>query len=394
MRVLVTGATGLLGANVVRALLGAGHAVRAAVRASSRQLALTDLPVETSVLTLEEPESVAAAMAGCQAIVHAAAANWVGQSGRAWMERVNVQGTETVCRVALETGIRRMASASIGRHARYPLLEHPPTGCRSDLAHLRCPYIDTREPPRTSSSVTWRWTPRRDRQPNLYAGPRTPSYFRSNAPEIAKGWALPPAGGNSFLDERAAAIGSPALERGGVGGATSWEAELTYLDAWRRIAPIVGGRGPSVPPLPLAPGLGRAAGFLGAAQRSEPVVNPVSVAMGELPHYSAPLEPAPAELPESDFERAVSDAGAGSEHGYAPDNVSALRVVARRASGARFQRCAKSRRNSASPRGGTSGRSRSAGVHAARVVVDRARGLRDIADDARRHLHGSGRHDR
>jgi dihydroflavonol-4-reductase len=327
VRVLVTGATGLLGANVVRALLGAGHAVRAAVRASSRQLALTDLPVETSVLTLEEPESVAAAMAGCQAIVHAAAANWVGRSGRAWMERVNVQGTETVCRVALETGIRRMVHVSSVDTLGIRSLEHPADEeCRSDLAHLRCPYIDTK---RAAEDVVLGHValglPAVIVNPTFMLGPwdTRPTSGRMLL-EIAKGRALlAPRGGNSFLDVRDAAIGVvAALERGRVGRRYILGGQnLTYLDAWRRIAPIVGGRGP----LGTAPAvgawlLGRAAGFWGRLRGQEPVVNPVSVAMGELPHYfSSARARAELNFPESDFERAVSDAWRWfREHGYAP----------------------------------------------------------------------------
>jgi dihydroflavonol-4-reductase len=327
VRVLVTGATGFLGANVVRALLGAGHAVRAAVRPSSRQLALTDLPVEISVLTLEEPASMAAAMAGCQAIVHAAAANWVGRSGRAWMERVNVQGTETVCRVALEAGILRMVHVSSVDTLGVRSLEYPADEeCRSNLEHLRCPYIDTK---RAGEDVVLGHValglPAVIVNPAFMLGPwdTRPTSGRMIL-EIAKGRALlAPRGGNCFLDVRAAAIGVvAALERGRVGRRYILGGQnLTYLDAWRRIAPIVGGRGP----LGTAPSagawlVGSAAGLWGRLRGKEPVVNPVSVAMAELPHYfNSARARAELNLPDSDFERAVSDAWRWfREHGYAP----------------------------------------------------------------------------
>jgi dihydroflavonol-4-reductase len=142
--------------------------------------------------------------------------------------------------------------------------------------------------------------------------------------EIAKGRALlAPRGGNCFLDVRDAAIGVvAALERGRVGRRYILGGQnLTYLDAWRRIAPIVGGRGPlGTAPAAGAWLLGRAAGFWGRLRGQEPVVNPVSVAMGELPHYfSSARARAELNFPESDFERAVSDAWRWfREHGYAP----------------------------------------------------------------------------
>src|SRR4029450_1958871 len=65
--------------------------------------------------------------------------------------------------------------------------------------------------------------------------------------EIARGWAfLAPRGGHCFLDVRDAAIGVvAALERGQVGRRYILGGQnLTYLEAWRRIAWIVGRRGP------------------------------------------------------------------------------------------------------------------------------------------------------
>jgi dihydroflavonol-4-reductase len=326
VRVLVTGATGLLGANVVRALLQAGHAVRAGVRASSNRLALEGLPVEMSLLALDEPASVAGAVAGCDAVVHAAAAVWIGRSGRAWMERVNVDGTETVCRAALANGILRMVHVSSVDALGIRSFEHPADEeCRPNLAYLGCPYVDTK---RAAEEVVLRHVgqglPAVIVNPGFMLGPwdTRPTSGRMIL-EIARGWAfLAPRGGNCFLDVRDAAIGVlAALERGQVGRRYILGGQnLTYVDAWRRIARIVGRRGP----LGTAPTagtwlIGRAAGWWGRLSGEEPVINPVSVAMGELPHFFDSAR-ARTELgfPETDFELAVSDAWRWfREHGYA-----------------------------------------------------------------------------
>ena len=74
MRVLVTGGTGYLGAHAVRILVDDGHDVRLLVRDPSRlDLVLGPLGLERPahvVGDLTDPAAVAAAMDGCQAVLH------------------------------------------------------------------------------------------------------------------------------------------------------------------------------------------------------------------------------------------------------------------------------------------------------------------------------------
>src|SRR5262249_27968849 len=108
--------------------------------------------------------------------------------------------------------------------------------------------------------------------------------------EIARGWAfLAPRGGNCFLDVRDAANGVvAALERGQVGRRYILGGEnLTYLEAWRRIATIVGRRGP----IGTAPTAGtcvrrRSGGRLvGAAQRRGAGDQPRQCGHGRAPPF-------------------------------------------------------------------------------------------------------------
>jgi len=72
MEVLVTGATGLVGGNVVRALLGAGHGVSALVRNAGRAGQLKDRGVRLHEGDMHEPLSYRPLVERVEAVVHAA----------------------------------------------------------------------------------------------------------------------------------------------------------------------------------------------------------------------------------------------------------------------------------------------------------------------------------
>lgn len=72
MKVLVLGATGQLGSNLVRALLDKGDEVRALVRPSSQAPTLRGLPVEQANGDLNDAASLVRACDGVQVVYHAA----------------------------------------------------------------------------------------------------------------------------------------------------------------------------------------------------------------------------------------------------------------------------------------------------------------------------------
>lgn len=112
MKVLVTGATGFIGANLVRGLMAAGHEVRVLRRAASSTRGLAGLPVEHAIGAVEEAESLAGTMAGCQAVIHVAGqfSLWPNQYDRLY--RTNVLGTANVVAEALRSGVSRLIYVS------------------------------------------------------------------------------------------------------------------------------------------------------------------------------------------------------------------------------------------------------------------------------------------
>ena len=73
MTVLVTGATGFVGAAVVRALSSSGERVRALVRPGSDRINLDALKVESVDGDITVTDTLTSAMAGCRFIFHVAA---------------------------------------------------------------------------------------------------------------------------------------------------------------------------------------------------------------------------------------------------------------------------------------------------------------------------------
>jgi dihydroflavonol-4-reductase len=112
MRVLVTGANGLVGANLVRELLRDGDEVRAFVRPSSDRRALSGLAVETVCGDVLDPDSLASAAQGCEILYHTAAvyAYWGHPADE--MTAVAVEGARNAVRAAGRSGARRVVLTS------------------------------------------------------------------------------------------------------------------------------------------------------------------------------------------------------------------------------------------------------------------------------------------
>lgn len=112
MKVLVTGSTGFIGGALCRALLEAGHTVRAFHRPTSTLKLLEGLPVEHAIGDLTHAESLTEAMQGMQVVFHAAAqlGNPREQAGR--MYSVTVEGTRSVLEAARRAGVERVVHTS------------------------------------------------------------------------------------------------------------------------------------------------------------------------------------------------------------------------------------------------------------------------------------------
>lgn len=110
MKVLVTGGTGFLGKNVVRALQAGGHDVRVLVRDGSNLAGLG--PVQTALGDVTDAESLRRAAEGCQGVFHMAALvkMWVPDRGR--FDAVNIGGLKNALAASEAVGARLVYTSS------------------------------------------------------------------------------------------------------------------------------------------------------------------------------------------------------------------------------------------------------------------------------------------
>ena len=109
---LVTGATGFVGSAVARALLARGRRVRVLARPNSDRRNLAGLAVEIAEGAMEDPRSLARAVAGCRYVYHVAADYRIWVPDPAPMFRANVEGTRDLLTAALESGAERVVYTS------------------------------------------------------------------------------------------------------------------------------------------------------------------------------------------------------------------------------------------------------------------------------------------
>lgn len=110
MLILVSGGTGYIGSHSVAALVNGGHRVRVLARDAGRvapavePLGIAVDRVETVAGDVTDPEAVARAVDGCDAVLHAASIYSFDSRDHAKMRRINVRGTEVVLRAARSVG--------------------------------------------------------------------------------------------------------------------------------------------------------------------------------------------------------------------------------------------------------------------------------------------------
>jgi dihydroflavonol-4-reductase len=303
--IVVTGASGLVGGNLVRALLAQGRSVRALVHRDRR--ALSGLDVETMSADLTDPSSLQQAFRGAEVVYHLASSISISMGNWDELERVNVAGTRNVIDACLRDNVRRLVYfGSIHAYQQKPF-DQP---LDEDRPLLTGEHIPPYERSKALAEMEARQAPHRGLDtviliPTAIAGPFDfrPSYFGQALQLLAKG-RIPALvrGGYDWVDVRDVAEGAIQAEHLATHGSRyilsgHWQ---SLLDVAQVTAQITGKPAPrfTVP--------------IWLAQFAQPIMATLAQVNGAQPIYTRPM------LNAMNSNHNISHARATRELGYSP----------------------------------------------------------------------------
>lgn len=300
MKTFVTGATGLVGGNLVRALVTRGESVRALVREKSNAIALNGLEVEMVPGDIRDRDSLTRALKGCDRVYHCAASVSQWRGNLPISKDININGTVNVLEESLRAGVERVVYVSTVDTLGLSRRESPAdeTSSHESMAKFRNPYVDTKyEAERRAREFVKKGLNLVVVNPTYMFGPWDvkPSSGLMIL-EVARGKALGyPGGGNNFVDVEDVVQGIIlAMEKGRSGEKyilANQEGNLTYQEIFTLIARIVGVKPPRFR-IPYAVALigGYLSDIYGKLTGAEPQINSVTVRLGYAPHYFSPAK--------------------------------------------------------------------------------------------------------
>lgn len=108
MKVLVTGADGMLGSNLVRLLLERGHEISVLLHPASISNSLDGLDIKRYSGDILQTSSLESAFQHQDAVIHAAASTSIWPPRSETVRRINIDGTRNIIEAALQHRLKRM----------------------------------------------------------------------------------------------------------------------------------------------------------------------------------------------------------------------------------------------------------------------------------------------
>ncbi|GAB3958580.1 NAD-dependent epimerase/dehydratase family protein [Spirosoma harenae] len=315
--VLLTGASGFLGAHLTRELLARQYRVRVLIRHQQRYPTLDGLPVERCEGDILDRQSLKKAVASCDAIIHAAALAQVNPARNPAVWAVNLTGTENLIDAAHQTNIQRFVYVGTANVFGFGTKQQPGDETYPFSGkQYGSDYIDSKRAAtdRVQKAVEQENLPAILVHPTFMLGEfdAKPTSGRMLL-ELYKGRVIGyPAGGKNYVHVRDVAVATVnALTQGRLGESyILGNANLSYQEAFRLMASRMN---VSPPRWPIPPGLAKLYGLgydaLAKLTRRPGQLNSAMIAVANDGHYfSSQKAISELGLPQTPIEEAVDEA--------------------------------------------------------------------------------------
>jgi dihydroflavonol-4-reductase len=316
MKILVTGADGLLGSNLVRELLNRGHNIRAFVQPGRQQKTLEGLSIEKFPGDLLNTDEVIKAAESCDAVIHCAASTSVWPIRSEIVNKVNIVGTKNIIEAVKRSSVKRMVYVGTANSFGFGSKENPGVeGNAYRSATYGLDYMDSKYKaqqlilnevkenslPAVIVNPTFMFGPY-DSNPS--SGAMIVALYKGKVPGYTSG-------GRNYVCVKDAAVAiANALTKGRVGECyILGNQNLSYKEAFGKIAATIGVKPPRIAiPVVFAQLYGRIGSLIGNISGKAPAISyPLSrIACDE--HYFSPAKAVrELELPQTPIEHGVQE---------------------------------------------------------------------------------------
>ena len=317
MKVLVTGADGLLGSNLVRELLNRNYAVSVLLLEGIKSPTLDGLPITVYYGNILKPESLDAPFKNNDVVIHCAAATDVFPARNKFVNTVNIEGSQNIINACLKHSIKRLIytgtanSFSFGASKEKPGVEDTPyISLRYGLD-----YMDSKRYAQDMvlEAVKNKGLPAVVVNPTFMIGPydTKPSsgqmilaLHKGKVPGYTKG-------GKNYVAVKDAAVAiSNAIDKGRIGECYILGNEnLTYKEAFEKLANAIGAKPPKLKMANFVVKFyGTLSSFLATVFKFEPTVTKeLAIISCDHHYYSAEKARTELGLPQTPIETAAKE---------------------------------------------------------------------------------------
>lgn len=326
MNVLVTGGDGLLGSNVVRELLTRGYSVTVLLHSGRQQKTLKGLTIEKVTGDLLNRQVVMDAVAGKDAVIHCAASTSVWPTRSDMVNTVNIEGTRNIIEAVKRFSVKRLIYIGTANSFGFGTKKHPGVeGNPYKSEHYGLDYMDSKYKAQQLilKEVKENALPAIIVNPTFMFGPYD-SGPSSGAMIVALNKGKVPgytAGGRNYIFIKDAAVAiANALIMGRIGACYILGNEnLSYKEAFEKIAATIGVRSPSLPiPKMFAKLYGRLGSAIAKISNTTPAISyPLARIACDEHYYSAAKAVKELGLPQTPVEVGIKECYAWlKENGY------------------------------------------------------------------------------